>query len=104
MTPGSTGNVNNTRRLFICSYKFKAKPVNPKVMSNLNIGLKMPTHKEPTKAIGFNLEGERLMKERATKRAQEEEQKEEEHYEFHARPVSTKMLEGPVVSSSNPGF
>eukprot|EP00057_Strongylocentrotus_purpuratus_P035267 XP_798362.1 PREDICTED: targeting protein for Xklp2 homolog [Strongylocentrotus purpuratus] len=78
------------------SYKFKAKPVNPKVMSNLNIGLKMPTHKEPTKAIGFNLESERLMKERATKKAQEEEQKEEEHYEFHARPVSTKMLEGPV--------
>nr|XP_054748957.1 targeting protein for Xklp2 homolog [Lytechinus pictus] len=78
------------------SYKFKAKPVNPKLMNNRNIGLKMPTHKEPTKAVGFNLESERRMKERETKKMQEGEEKEEEHYEFHARPVSTKMLEGPV--------
>ncbi|XP_071491574.1 targeting protein for Xklp2 homolog [Diadema antillarum] len=76
------------------SYKFKAKPVNPRVLSNLNVGIKIVSHKEPTKPVGFSLESERRMKERESKR--EEQKQEEEPYEFHAHPVSSKMLEGPT--------
>ena len=64
-------------------------------MSQLNVGVMRPQHKEPTKIVEFNLESEKRFQEREAHKKHEEV---EETYEFHARPVNTKMLEGPIVS------
>ena len=80
---------------FHLSYNFRARPVDPRVMSKLNVGVMRPQHKEPTKIVEFNLESEKRFQEREAHKKHEEV---EETYEFHARPVNTKMLEGPIVS------
>ncbi|XP_071957881.1 targeting protein for Xklp2-A-like [Antedon mediterranea] len=91
------------------SYKFKANPVNPRVMSNFNIGIKVPVHKEPTKAIGFAFHSTR--REREVDHTKEEE---EERVEFHAKPVPAKILQGvtglpdakklPLTCAKSPAF
>nr|E2RYF8.1 RecName: Full=Targeting protein for Xklp2 homolog; Short=TPX2 homolog; AltName: Full=Microtubule-associated protein TPX2 homolog [Patiria pectinifera]BAJ24842.1 microtubule-associated protein homolog-like [Patiria pectinifera] len=73
------------------NYKFKARPVDPRVMSNIAVGVKTVHHKEPTKPIGFDLEIEKRLLERETNKVQTE-----ERYEFRARPLPAKILAGPV--------
>ena len=64
------------------------------MMRNMNVGVTKPQQKESTKAVGFDLECDKRFKEReANKKPQEE-----DNYEFHARPWSTKIMEGTVVN------
>lgn len=74
------------------SYSFRARSIDPRVMRNMNVGVTKPQQKESTKAVGFDLECDKRFKEReANKKPQEE-----DNYEFHARPWSTKIMEGTV--------
>ncbi|XP_022108110.1 targeting protein for Xklp2 homolog [Acanthaster planci] len=73
------------------NYKFKARPVDPRVMSNIGIGVKTTSHKEPTKPVGFDLEIEKRLQEREATKVHDE-----ERYEFRARPLPAKILAGPV--------
>lgn len=50
--------------------------------------------KELTQPVGFDLEIEKRIQERESKKQQEE-----EHFEFHSRPCPTKILEDVVVRS-----
>lgn len=50
--------------------------------------------KELTQPIGFQLEIEKRIQERESKKQQEE-----ERFEFHSRPCPTKILEDVVVRS-----
>lgn len=53
---------------------------------------KKPPVKPPTQAIGFDLEIEKRIQERESKKKSED-----EHFEFHSRPCPTKILEDVVV-------
>uniref|UniRef100_A0A452ILF4 Uncharacterized protein n=1 Tax=Gopherus agassizii TaxID=38772 RepID=A0A452ILF4_9SAUR len=72
-------------------YKFKAQELNPRIIEGGPILPKKPPVKEPTQPIGFDLEIEKRIQERESKKQQEE-----EHYEFHSRPCPAKILEDVV--------
>ncbi|NXD30741.1 TPX2B protein, partial [Spelaeornis formosus] len=75
----------------IQQYKFKAREVNHKILQGRPVLPKKPPVKEVTQAIGFQLEIEKRIQERVSKKQQEE-----EHFEFHSRPCPTKILEDVV--------
>ncbi|XP_069099462.1 targeting protein for Xklp2-A-like isoform X1 [Pleurodeles waltl] len=73
-------------------YKFRAQELDHRVLDGALILPKKQCVKEPTKAVGFNLELEKRIQEREAKR----EEPEEEKFTFHSRPCPTKMLEEVV--------
>ncbi|NXA03585.1 TPX2 protein, partial [Sapayoa aenigma] len=75
----------------IQQYKFKARELNHKVLEGRPVLPKKPPVKELTQPIGFELETEKRVQERESKKHQEE-----EHYEFHSRPCPTRILEDIV--------
>lgn len=74
-------------------HKFKANPVNEKVLKNAHLGVKKVPPKELTKPIGFDLE----MNKRTEVWSSHEQDEEPEP--FHARPFPAAILKGPTVSS-----
>ncbi|XP_077192163.1 targeting protein for Xklp2 isoform X2 [Paroedura picta] len=72
-------------------YKFRAQELNPRILEGGPILPRKPPVKEPTKPIGFDLEIEKRIQERESKK-----QPEKEHFEFHSRPCPTKILEEVV--------
>uniref|UniRef100_A0A8C8S7S2 TPX2 microtubule nucleation factor n=1 Tax=Pelusios castaneus TaxID=367368 RepID=A0A8C8S7S2_9SAUR len=72
-------------------YKFKAQELNPRITEGGPILPKKPPVKEPTKPIGFDLEIEKRIQERESKK-----QPEEERFEFHSRPCPANILENVV--------
>ncbi|NWR46994.1 TPX2B protein, partial [Regulus satrapa] len=93
----------------IQQYKFKAQEVNHKIFENGPILPKKPPAKELTQPIGFQLEIEKRIQERESKKQQEE-----ERFEFRSRPCPTKILEDvlgvpekkvlPVTVPKSPAF
>ncbi|KAM7005086.1 targeting protein for Xklp2 isoform 3-T3 [Passerculus sandwichensis] len=75
----------------IQQYKFKAREVNHKILEGMPLLPKKPPVKKLTQPIGFQLEIEKRIQERESKKQQEE-----ERFEFHSRPCPTKIL-GDVV-------
>ncbi|KFQ31401.1 Targeting protein for Xklp2-B, partial [Merops nubicus] len=75
----------------IQQYKFKAQELNHKIFEGGPLLPKKPAVKELTQPIGFELEIEKRIQERESKKQQEE-----EHFEFHSRPCPTKILEDVV--------
>ncbi|NXL69218.1 TPX2B protein, partial [Leptocoma aspasia] len=75
----------------IQQYKFKAREFNPKILEGGPLLPKKPAVKELTQPIGFQLEIEKRIQERESKKQQEE-----ERFEFHSRPCPTKILEDVV--------
>jgi hypothetical protein len=73
-------------------YKFKARELDPRILESGPILLKKPPVKPPTQPIGFDLEIEKRIQERESKKKSED-----EHFEFHSRPCPTKILEDVVV-------
>ncbi|KAK7115053.1 targeting protein for Xklp2 homolog isoform X2 [Littorina saxatilis] len=65
--------------------QFKARPVNTKVLSSSNLGIK----KVPSKPVT-------LPEEFALSSGVAKKNEEEEHYEFHANPLNKKIMEGTV--------
>ncbi|XP_030358911.1 targeting protein for Xklp2 isoform X1 [Strigops habroptila] len=72
-------------------YKFKARELNHKIFEGGPLLPKKPTVKALTQPIGFELEIEKRIQERESKKQQEE-----KHFEFHSRPCPTKILEDVV--------
>ncbi|XP_032073240.1 targeting protein for Xklp2 [Thamnophis elegans] len=72
-------------------YRFKAQELNHRILEGGPLLPKRPQAKELTKPIGFNLEIEKRIQERETKKVPEE-----EHFEFHSRPCPTRILEDVV--------
>ncbi|KFW11325.1 Targeting protein for Xklp2-B, partial [Eurypyga helias] len=75
----------------IQQYKFKARELDHKIFEGGPLLPKKPVVKELTQPIGFELEIEKRIQERESKKQQEE-----EHFEFHSRPCPTKILEDVV--------
>ncbi|NXE83818.1 TPX2 protein, partial [Cochlearius cochlearius] len=75
----------------IQQYKFKARELNHKIFEGGPLLPKKPPVKELTQPIGFELEIEKRIQERESKKQQVE-----EHFEFHSRPCPTKILEDVV--------
>ncbi|XP_063028446.1 targeting protein for Xklp2 isoform X2 [Melospiza melodia melodia] len=75
----------------IQQYKFKAREVNHKILEGMPLLPKKPPVKKLTQPIGFQLEIEKRIQERESKKQQEE-----ERFEFHSRPCPTKILEDVV--------
>ncbi|NWT27102.1 TPX2 protein, partial [Cardinalis cardinalis] len=75
----------------IQQYKFKAREVNHKIFESGPLLPKKPPVKKLTQPVGFQLEIEKRIQERESKKQQEE-----EHFEFHSRPCPTKILEDVV--------
>ncbi|NXG65797.1 TPX2B protein, partial [Hemiprocne comata] len=75
----------------IQQYKFKARELDHKIFEGGPLLPKKPPVKELTQPIGFQLEIEKRIQERESKKQQEE-----EHFEFHSRPCPTKILEDVV--------
>ncbi|NXD98112.1 TPX2B protein, partial [Chaetorhynchus papuensis] len=75
----------------IQQYKFKARELNHKIFEGGPLLPKKPAVKELTQPIGFQLEVEKRIQERESKKQQEE-----ERFEFHSRPCPTKILEDVV--------
>ncbi|NXH75555.1 TPX2 protein, partial [Hydrobates tethys] len=75
----------------IQQYKFKARELNHRIFEGGPLLPKKPPVKELTQPIGFELEIEKRIQERESKKQQEE-----EHFEFHSRPCPTKILEDVV--------
>lgn len=71
---------------FFFRNQFKARPVNTKVLSSSNLGIK----KVPSKPVT-------LPEEFALSSGVAKKNEEEEHYEFHANPLNKKIMEGTVV-------
>ncbi|KAF1486011.1 Targeting protein for Xklp2-B, partial [Pygoscelis antarcticus] len=83
----------------IQQYKFKAQELNYKIFEGGPLLPKKPPVKELTQPVGFELEIEKRIQERESKKQQEREskqQQEEEHFEFHSRPCPRKILEDVV--------
>lgn len=78
-------------------YKFKAQELDPRILEGGPILPKKPPVKPPTQPVGFDLEIEKRIQERESKKKLEE-----EHYEFHSRPCPTKILEDVVVRVGKP--
>ncbi|KAM9648164.1 targeting protein for Xklp2 isoform 3-T9 [Morphnus guianensis] len=93
----------------IQQYKFKARELDPKIFEGGPLLPKKPSVRELTQPIGFELEIEKRIQERESKKQQEE-----EHFEFHSRPCPTKILEDivgvpekkvlPVTVPKSPAF
>ncbi|NXC74664.1 TPX2B protein, partial [Anhinga anhinga] len=75
----------------IQQYKFKARELDHKIFEGGPLLPKKPPVKELTQPIGFELEIEKRIQERESRKQQEE-----EHFEFHSRPCPTKILEDVV--------
>ncbi|NXB12466.1 TPX2B protein, partial [Cnemophilus loriae] len=75
----------------IQQYKFKARELNHKIFEGGPLLPKKPAVKELTQPVGFQLEIEKRIQERESKKQQEE-----ERFEFHSRPCPTKILEDVV--------
>ncbi|XP_053937921.1 targeting protein for Xklp2 isoform X1 [Cuculus canorus] len=75
----------------IQQYKFKARELNPRIFEGGPLLPKKAPAKELTQPIGFELEIEKRIQERESKKQQEE-----EHFEFRSRPCPTKILENIV--------
>ncbi|NXN75317.1 TPX2B protein, partial [Himantopus himantopus] len=75
----------------IQQYKFKARELDHKIFAGGPLLPKKPPVKELTQPIGFELEIEKRIQERESKKQQEE-----EHFEFHSKPCPTKILEDIV--------
>ncbi|XP_068006318.1 targeting protein for Xklp2 isoform X3 [Melanerpes formicivorus] len=75
----------------IQQYKFKARELDHKIFEGGPILPKKPAVKELTQPVGFDLEIEKRIQGRESKKQQEE-----EHFEFHSRPCPTKILEDVV--------
>uniref|UniRef100_A0A8B9CUW1 TPX2 microtubule nucleation factor n=1 Tax=Anser brachyrhynchus TaxID=132585 RepID=A0A8B9CUW1_9AVES len=75
----------------IQQYKFKARELDHKILEGGPVLPKKPPAKELTQPVGFDLEIEKRIQERESKKQQEE-----EHFEFHSRPCPTKILEDVV--------
>ncbi|NXW34008.1 TPX2B protein, partial [Phaetusa simplex] len=75
----------------IQQYKFKARELDHKIFEGGPLLPKKPPVKELTQPIGFELETEKRIQDRESKKQQEE-----EHFEFHSRPCPTKILEDIV--------
>ncbi|NXK48756.1 TPX2B protein, partial [Chauna torquata] len=75
----------------IQQYKFRARELDHKILEGGSVLPKKPAVKELTQPIGFELEIEKRIQERESKKQQEE-----EHFEFHSRPCPTKILEDIV--------
>ncbi|KFU86896.1 Targeting protein for Xklp2, partial [Chaetura pelagica] len=75
----------------IQQYKFKARELDRRIFEGGPLLPKKPHVKELTEPIGFQLEVEKRIQERESKKQQEE-----EHFEFHSRPCPTKILENVV--------
>ncbi|XP_035199931.1 targeting protein for Xklp2 isoform X2 [Oxyura jamaicensis] len=75
----------------IQQYKFKARELDHKILEGGPALPKKPPVKELTQPVGFDLEIEKRIQERESKKQQEE-----EHFEFHSRPCPTKILEDVV--------
>ncbi|XP_075867125.1 targeting protein for Xklp2 isoform X1 [Microcebus murinus] len=72
-------------------YKFKARELDPRILEGGPILPKKPPVKPPTQPIGFDLEIEKRIQDRESKKKSED-----EHFEFHSRPCPTKILEDVV--------
>ncbi|XP_062059981.1 targeting protein for Xklp2 isoform X1 [Lepus europaeus] len=72
-------------------YKFKARELDPRILEGGPILPKKPPVKPSTQPIGFDLEIERRIQERESRKKLED-----EHFEFHSRPCPTKILEDVV--------
>uniref|UniRef100_A0A2K5CR98 TPX2 microtubule nucleation factor n=1 Tax=Aotus nancymaae TaxID=37293 RepID=A0A2K5CR98_AOTNA len=72
-------------------YKFKARELDPRILEGGPILPKKPPVKPPTQPVGFDLEIEKRIQERESKKKSEDEQ-----FEFHSRPCPTKILEDVV--------
>lgn len=72
-------------------YKFKARELDPRIFESGPILPKRPPVKPPTQPVGFDLEIEKRIHERESKKKPEDEQ-----FEFHSRPCPTKILEDVV--------
>ncbi|XP_076470429.1 targeting protein for Xklp2-like isoform X3 [Babylonia areolata] len=66
--------------------QFKAHPVNTKILNKSGLGVKKPPVKPPTEIEEFSL----------SSGLQKKKEVEEECFEFHAKPLNKKILEGPV--------
>ncbi|OXB78533.1 UNVERIFIED_CONTAM: hypothetical protein H355_013258 [Colinus virginianus] len=75
----------------IQQYKFKARELDHKILEGGPILPKKPPVKELTQPVGFELEIEKRIQDRESKKQQEE-----EHFKFHSRPCPTKILEDVV--------
>ncbi|XP_075756979.1 targeting protein for Xklp2 isoform X2 [Pelodiscus sinensis] len=75
----------------IQQYKFKARELNPRILEGGPILPNKPPVKEPTQPVGFDLEIEKRIQERESKKQQQE-----EHFEFRSRPCPAKILEDVV--------
>lgn len=74
---------------YLDRYKFKANPVNEKIMK-FPVGIKKMDKAPPTKMLPFEFQSDKL----PPKKQQEVAEK----YEFHARPMPTKVFTGSSVS------
>ncbi|XP_045385443.1 targeting protein for Xklp2 isoform X2 [Lemur catta] len=72
-------------------YKFKARELDPRILEGGPILPKKPPVKPPTQPIGFDLEIEKRIQDRESKKKSVD-----EHFEFHSRPCPTKILEDVV--------
>ncbi|XP_060066423.1 targeting protein for Xklp2 homolog [Ylistrum balloti] len=68
--------------------QFKAHPVNERILTNPNTGVRKVASKPLTNPEEFHLT--------AADRRTQDSSTEEEKFEFHAKPVPKKILEGPV--------
>ncbi|NXN12045.1 TPX2 protein, partial [Indicator maculatus] len=75
----------------IQQYKFKARELDHKIFEGAPLLPKKPPVKELTQPVGFELEIEKRIQGRESKKQQEE-----EHFQFHSRPCPTKILEDVV--------
>eukprot|EP00069_Balaena_mysticetus_P021389 bmy_00516T0 len=89
-------------------YKFKAQELDPRILEGGPILPKKPPVKPSTQPIGFDLEIEKRIQERESKKKLED-----EHFEFHSRPCPTKILEDvgvpekkvlPITVPKSPAF
>lgn len=72
-------------------YKFKTWEFDPKIFESGPNLPKVPV-KPPTQPVGFDLEIEKRIQERASKKKSSE----DKHFEFHSRPCPSKILEDVV--------
>ncbi|KAK2500757.1 hypothetical protein MC885_005849 [Smutsia gigantea] len=72
-------------------YRFKARELDPRILEGGPILPKKPPVKPPTQPVGFDLEIEKRIQERESRKKSED-----EHFEFHSRPCPTKILEDVV--------
>ncbi|XP_026581249.1 targeting protein for Xklp2-like, partial [Pseudonaja textilis] len=87
----SAAELENEEIAKLQQYRFKAQELNYRILEGGPLLPKKPPTKELTKPIGFNLEIEKRIQERETKKVQEE-----EPFEFHSRPCPTRILEDVV--------